>query len=202
VDRPEALRWLAQHAVLTIHMWSSRVPTVESPDWVVFDLDPAKGQGIEHAVEAALVLRGLFDRLELPSVPKTSGKRGLHVFVPLAPGYTHEQAVAFAAYVTSAVARSLPEVTVERALGKRRGRLYLDAYQNGYGKTVVAPYSLRARDGAPVSAPLVWSEVTRKLDPLRYTLKTMPRRLDKVGDLFAPALRGGGRLPEVGRSDR
>jgi bifunctional non-homologous end joining protein LigD len=197
VDRPETLRWLAQHSVLTIHMWSSRVPTLESPDWVVFDLDPAEGQGIEQAVEAALVLRGLFERLGLPSLPKTSGKRGLHVFVPIAPGYTHQQAVAFATYVTSAVARSLPEVTVERALGKRRGRLYLDAHQNGYGKTVVAPYSLRARDGAPVSAPLAWSEVTPKLDPLRYTLKTMPRRLDKVGDLFAPALGGGGRLPPV-----
>ncbi len=197
VDRPEALRWLAQHSVLTIHMWSSRVPALESPDWVVFDLDPAEGHGVEQAVEAALVLRGLFERLSLPSVPKTSGKRGLHVFVPLAPGHTHEQAVAFASYVSSAVAQALPEVTVERALGKRRGRLYLDAFQNGCGKTVVAPYSLRARDGAPVSAPLAWSEVTRKLDPARFTLRTMPRRLDKVGDLFAAALRDGVRLPAL-----
>jgi bifunctional non-homologous end joining protein LigD len=178
-------------------MWSSREATLEAPDWVVFDLDPAEGQGIAQAVEAALVLRNLFERLGLPSVPKTSGKDGLHVFVPLAPGYTHEQAVTFAASLTTAVAGSLEGVTVERALDKRRGRLYLDAYQNGYGKTVVAPYSPRARDGAPVSAPLAWSEVTRKLDPLRYTVKTIPRRLDKVGDLFAPALRDGARLPPL-----
>ena len=178
-------------------MWSSRVETLESPDWIVFDLDPAEGRGIEQAVEAALVLRGLFERLFLPSVPKTSGQQGLHIFIPLAPGHTHEQAVEFAVYVCAAVARELPEVTVERSLAKRRGRLYLDAYQNGYGKTVVAPYSPRARDGAPVSAPLQWSEVTAKLDPLRYTVRTMPRRLDTVGDLFEPALRNGVRLPSL-----
>jgi len=197
VDRPETLRWLAQHAVLTIHMWSSRVGQLESPDWVVFDLDPAEGRRIEQAIEPALVLRGLFERLSLPSVVKTSGKRGLHVLVPLRPGHSHEQAVAFAESITRAVARELPGVTVERGIGKRRGRLYLDAYQNGYGKTIVAPYSLRALDGAPVSAPLDWSEVTPKLDPGRYTLRTMPRRLDTVGDRFAPALRGGVRLPAL-----
>jgi bifunctional non-homologous end joining protein LigD len=196
-DRPEALRWLAQHSVLTIHMWSSRVQDLESPDWVVFDLDPAEGRGIEQAVEAALVLQGLFERLSLPSVPKTSGQEGLHVFIPLAPGHSHEQALEFAAFVSAAVARELPEVTVERSPAKRRGRLYLDAYQNGYGKTVVAPYSPRARNGAPVSAPLRWSEVTAKLDPLRYTIRTMPGRLDKVGDLFEPALRDGVRLPSL-----
>ncbi len=197
-DRPETLRWLAQHSVLTIHMWSSRVPSLESPDWVVFDLDPAEGRGVEQAVEPALVLRGMFERLSMPSVPKTSGQDGLHIFVPLAPGHTHQQAVEFAAYVCGAVARELPGVTVERSPAKRRGRLYLDAYQNGYGKTVVAPYSPRARDGAPVSAPLTWSEVTRALDPSRFTLRTMPKRIEKVGDLFEPAHRQGVRLPPIG----
>jgi bifunctional non-homologous end joining protein LigD len=196
-DRPETLRWLAQHSVLTIHMWSSRVGSLESPDWVVFDLDPDAKRGIGQAVEAALVLRNFFERLSLPSVPKTSGKRGLHVFVPLAPGHSHEQAVEFAEWVTTQVARLMPEATVERNPAKRHGRLYLDAYQNGYGKTVVAPYSPRALDGAPVSAPLEWREVTPKLDPGRYTLRTMPRRLDTVGDLFEPALRGGVRLPAL-----
>jgi bifunctional non-homologous end joining protein LigD len=197
VDRPDALRWLAQHSVLTTHMWSSRVPTPESPDWVIFDLDPAEGKGIEQAIEPALVLHRLFERLGLPSVPKTSGKRGLHVLVPLAPGHSHEQAVSFAASITEGVARELSGVTVERAVAKRRGRLYLDAYQNGYGKTIVAPYSPRAIDGAPVSAPLTWSDVTRKLDPSRFTIRTMPQRLEKVGDLFAPALKGGIRLPDL-----
>jgi bifunctional non-homologous end joining protein LigD len=197
-DRPETLRWLAQHSVLTLHMWSSRVGRPESPDWVVFDFDPAPGQGIAQAVEAALVFRNFFERLGLPSVPKTSGKRGLHVLVPLAPGHTHEQAVEFAEWMTTRIAGLMDGVTVERSLDKRRGRLYLDAYQNGYGKTIVAPYSPRGLDGAPVSAPLAWDEVTPRLDPTRFSIRTMPARLEKVGDLFEPALRGGVKLPPVG----
>jgi bifunctional non-homologous end joining protein LigD len=197
VDRPESLLWLAQRSALTIHMWSSRGDDLESPDWIVFDLDPAKGKGIEQAIAAALVMRRLLEHLELPSIPKTSGKRGIHLFLPLKRGYTHEEAADFACTLSAAVAKEVPDVTMERSLASRRGRLYLDCMQNGYGKTIVAPYSPRAIDGAPVSAPLRWDEVTKKLDPLKFTIKTMPARLDKVGDLFAPALEGGVRLPSL-----
>jgi len=195
-NTPEALRWLAQMSALTVHMWSSREGSLEQPDWVVFDLDPAKGKGIEQAIEAALVMRRLLDNLELPSYPKTSGKRGIHLFIPLAPGHTHEQAAEFACNVAAAVSSKVPDFTVDRPLDQRRGRLYLDCMQNAYGKTMVAPYSPRAIEGAPVSAPLKWSEVTRKLDPLAYTIRTMPARLAKVGDLFAPVLEGGVKLPK------
>jgi bifunctional non-homologous end joining protein LigD len=197
VDRPETLRWLAQMSVLTVHMWASRGAALDEPDWLVFDLDPAKGKGIEQAIEAAIIMRGLLENLQLPSVPKTSGKRGIHVFVPLAPGYTHEDANEFACSIGAAVAANVPTITVERSLAKRRGRLYLDCMQNGYGKTVVAPYSLRAMDGAPVSAPLKWEEVTKKLDPKKYNIRNMPERLAKVGDLFAPLLEKGVKLPAL-----
>jgi len=197
IDKPETLRWLAQMSVLTTHMWSSHTPTLDNPDWIVFDLDPAKGKGIEQAIEAAMIMRRVLENLKVPSVPKTSGKRGIHVFVPLAPGYTHEEANAWACSVGAAVAANVPDFTVERSLAKRRGRLYLDCMQNGYGKTVVAPYSPRAIDGAPVSAPLKWEEVTKKLDPLKFNIRTMPDRLAKVGDLFAPALKKGVKLPEL-----
>ncbi|HEX6088305.1 MAG TPA: non-homologous end-joining DNA ligase, partial [Thermoanaerobaculia bacterium] len=197
VDSVDALRWLAQRSALTIHMWSSRGESLEEPDWVLFDLDPAKGKGIEQAIDAAIVMRKLLENLELPSVPKTSGKRGIHVFVPLARGYSHEDAAEFAYSIAAAVAAKVPDITVERALAKRRGRLYLDSMQNGYGKTVVAPYSLRAIDGAPVSAPLKWSEITPKLDPLKFNLRTMPDRLAKVGDLFEAVFSEGVRLPKV-----
>jgi bifunctional non-homologous end joining protein LigD len=130
-------------------------------------------------------------------VPKTSGKRGIHVLVPLARGYSHEDAVEFACSVAAAVTQQVPGMTVERSLAKRRGRLYLDCMQNGYGKTIVAPYSLRAIDGAPVSAPLQWDEITKKLDPSKFNLRTMPKRLDKVGDLFEPALEAGAKLPKL-----
>jgi bifunctional non-homologous end joining protein LigD len=197
VDSRDALRWLAQMSVLTIHMWHSRVHSLEEPDWVVFDLDPAKGKGIEQAIEAAMVMRKLLDNLEVPSYPKTSGKRGIHVLVPLAAGYTHEEAHDFACSLAAAVTSKVPFMTVERSIAKRRGRLYLDCEQNAYGKTIVAPYSLRAIDSAPVSAPLKWSEVNKKLDPLKFNLKTMPKRLDKVGDLFEDVLKKKARLPKL-----
>jgi bifunctional non-homologous end joining protein LigD len=196
-DSVEALRWLAQMSVLTIHMWASRAQSLNEPDWLVFDLDPAKGKGIEQAIDAAIIMRGLLENLELPSVPKTSGKRGIHVFVPLAPGYTHEDANAFACGIAAAVTRAVPAMTVERSLNKRHGRLYLDCMQNAYGKTMVAPYSPRAIDGAPVSAPLKWDEVTKKLDPLKFNLRNMPDRVAKVGDLFEPLLKKGARLPQL-----
>jgi bifunctional non-homologous end joining protein LigD len=196
-DRPETLRWLAQMSVLTVHMWASRGASLDEPDWLVFDLDPAKGKGIEQAIDAAIIVRRLLDNLRLPSVPKTSGKRGIHVFVPLAGGYTHEEANAFACSIGAAIAAKVPELTMERALNARRGRLYLDCMQNAYGKTIVAPYSLRAIDGAPVSAPLTWDEVTKKLDPKKFNLRTMPERLAKIGDLFARVFEERVKLPEL-----
>jgi bifunctional non-homologous end joining protein LigD len=195
-NRREALRWIAQHSALEIHMWSSRASRPNTPDWIVFDCDPSPTGGIEQAVEGALALRRLLDRLELPSVPKTSGKRGIHVLVPTAHRYDHERAVQWARALVQVLAGMHPFITTERTPARRRGRLYMDWLQNGFGKTIVAPYSLRGVDGAPVSAPLRWSEVSGRLDPSRFNLRTMPGRLEKVGDLFAPALRAGARLPD------
>jgi bifunctional non-homologous end joining protein LigD len=197
VDRPEALRFLAQRSALTAHMWASRVPTLEQPDWVIFDLDPAEGQGITQAIRVAHALHRLFEELSLPSVPKTTGKRGLHILVPLLPGHSHTDAVEFAEKIGGAIVSALPDATMERALAKRNGRLYVDCYQNGYGKTIVAPYSPRASDGAPVSTPLKWSEVNEGLDPRAFTIKTVPGRVQKMGDLFLPALQSGIRLPRL-----
>ncbi len=197
VDNRQTLRWLAQMSVLTIHMWSSRARSLEEPDWVVFDLDPAKGKGIEQAIEAAMVVRRLLENLDLPSVPKTSGKRGIHVFIPLAAGTTHEEAADFAWSISGAIASRVPSMTVERSIASRRGRLYLDCLQNGYGKTMVAPYSLRGIDGAPVSAPLKWEEIGKKLDPKKFNLRSMPDRLAKVGDLFAAVFKNRVKLPSL-----
>ena len=198
-DSPRALRWLAQNSVLEIHAWHSRAPNLTQPDWVVFDLDPAEGETIEQALEVAAVLHGMFERLGLPSIPKTTGKRGLHILVPLAKGHTYEDAESFALQVGETVAKQLKNVTLERSLAKRRGRLYFDCMQNAYGKTVIAPYSLRGIDGAHVSTPLRWSEVKPGLDPRQLNLQTMPQRLRELGDLFAPALTQGVRLPRYKR---
>ncbi len=197
VDRPETVAWLANQSALTLHMWSSRVPHLSEPDWVVFDLDPAEGHW-EPLIRIANALRGFLEQLGLNSVPKTSGKRGLHVLVPLARGQTHADALGFAVAITQVLERGLPDIaTTERSVSKRRGRIYLDAFQNGQGKTIVAPYSLRALEGAPASTPLRWGEVTPELDPMQFNLKTVPRRVEEVGDLFAPVLEGRQRLPRL-----
>jgi bifunctional non-homologous end joining protein LigD len=196
-DDLPTLQWLANLAALTIHQWCSHAPASAStraaidhalarPDYVVLDLDPGDGPW-EHLVEVATAVRALLEALELQSFVKTSGKRGLHVVVPAAPGPTHEQATRFAEQVARAVAKVLPSVaTVERMKDKRGGKLYVDYGQNGEGRTIVSPYTIRARDGAVVSTPIEWSEVTNELDP---------KRVEKKGDLFAGVLRGGQVLP-------
>src|SRR5262249_14124430 len=143
VDRAQTVSWLANQSALTLHMTSSRAATVDSPDWVAFDFDPATGW--EQIVPLARALKGLLDELKLVSLPKTSGKRGLHVFVPLGPGHSHDQALAFAEAVAGALAARFPDqATTERSLNRRRGGLYPDAQPNRRVKTEVDPYSIRA----------------------------------------------------------
>ena len=195
VDREETLLWLANRSAFELHMWHSRIPHLSEPDWVLFDLDPGDGP-FEDLITVAQALHGLLEKLGLESVPKTSGKRGLHVLVPISRGHTYRDTQEFAVAITGALARALGDIaTTERSIVKRKGRLYLDAFQNAEGKTVIAPYSLRGAPEAPVSTPLRWNEVTPRLDPKKFNLKTMRKRIDKVGDLFAPARQGRQRLP-------
>ncbi len=197
VDRPETLHWLANQSALTLHIPSSRVTSLEEPDWVAFDFDPPGGDWTQ-VFPLAKALQGLLEELKLLGVPKTSGKRGLHVLVPIARGHTHERAHAFAQQVTAALAQRFPErATTLRAIKARGGRLYLDAEQNGRLKTMVAPYSVRAVEAASVSTPLHWDELSASFDPSQFTIKNFEKRLARVGDLFAPALGRTGRLPKL-----
>ncbi|MGO9832544.1 MAG: DNA ligase D, partial [Myxococcaceae bacterium] len=197
VDRPETVAWLANQSALTLHMTSSRLATLDAPDWVVFDFDPA-GEDWTQLVPLAQALRALLEEVKLLSVPKTSGKRGLHVFVPLGPGHTFEASYGFAVAVGEVLTKKFPQLaTRERALKNRHGRLYLDCEQNGRLKTMVAPYSLRAVEGAPASTPLHWDEVTTSLVPHAFNLRTLPKRLERLGDLFLPALQTPQRLPTL-----
>jgi bifunctional non-homologous end joining protein LigD len=205
-DTLDTLQWLANLAALTLHQWCSHVPpgatsraaidhAMALPDYVVLDLDPGDGPWT-HLIEVAHHVKALLDALGLQSYPKTSGKRGIHVFVPIAPGPTHDQATGFAEQVARAVVKVLPKIaTVERMKDKRGGKLYVDYGQNGEGRTVVAPYTIRARDGAVVSTPVTWDEVTDDLDPTQFTLRTVPDRVKQQGDLFAGVLAGKQRLP-------
>jgi bifunctional non-homologous end joining protein LigD len=143
-------------------------------------------------VKVALALRRLLERLELPSYPKTSGATGLHILLPLAARYTYEEARTFARLLATLTVQAEPGIaTVARIIRTRGGKVYVDFGQNGPGQTIVAPLSVRPLPGAPVSFPLSWPEVTARLDPGRFTIRTAPARLAASGDPMAPVLGAG-----------
>ena len=188
VDDVETLRYVANTGTIPLHLWASRVATIERPDWLVLDLDP-KGAPFTDVVKVALALRGILDRLELPSYPKTSGATGLHILLPLGARYSYEETRTFARLLATLAVEAVPEIaTIARMINTRGGKVYVDFGQNGLGQTIVAPLSVRPLPGAPVSCPLRWSEVTARLDPGRFTIRTAPARLDKLGDPMAPVL--------------
>jgi bifunctional non-homologous end joining protein LigD len=173
---------------IAIHVMNGRRRALERPDWLAFDLDPEAG-AFADAARAGRLLRGILDELRIRSYPKTSGGRGLHVLVPLRPCPTQDQVRAFAREVGQTMADRAPTlVTTEMSRAKRRGRVFADALRNAFGQTIVAPYAVRRRPKAPVSTPLGWDEVDPRLDPARFSLRTLDRRLaghDPWADFWA-----------------
>jgi bifunctional non-homologous end joining protein LigD len=191
IETREGLQWMVNQAALTFHGWSSRAESLQSPDWVILDLDPGESTKWKTVIDIALAIRKLLEMLELPSIVKTSGQKGIHILVPIAPGHTAVHAQEVGTRIATLVARLYPDdVSLEAQNETRKGRLYLDHLQNFQGKSLVLPYSLRAADGAPVSTPIDWSEVTPKLNPREFTIRTTRARLDAKGDLAAPLLAG------------
>jgi bifunctional non-homologous end joining protein LigD len=191
VDDVETLRYVANTGTIPLHLWASRLASLEHPDWLVLDLDP-KGAPFTDVVEVALALRSILDRLELPSYPKTSGATGLHILLPLGARYSYEETRTFARLLATLAVEAVPALaTIARIIRTRGGKVYVDFGQNGPGQTIVAPLSARPLPGAPVSCPLRWPEVTARLDPGRFTIRTAPARLEKSGDPMAPVLGAG-----------
>ena len=179
-DDEAALLYLANMATIPLHVWASRVGSLERPDWCVLDLDP-KEAPFEHVVTVARAAHRLCEDIALPSFIKTSGSTGLHVLLPLARQLTYEQCRTLAGLLARVVAAELPEIsTITRQVGKRGGRVYIDYVQNGHGRLLVAPFSVRPLPGAPVSMPLKWSEVTAKLDMRAFTIKTAVARMKRL----------------------
>jgi DNA ligase D-like protein (predicted polymerase)/DNA ligase D-like protein (predicted 3'-phosphoesterase) len=199
-DNVATLLYMTNIGAIERHPWHSRVENLERPDWFVFDLDPGEGVRFQTICEVALGARRVLERIGLDSYAKTSGSRGLHVYVPIKAIYSYEQVARLAEQVASVVAREHAEVaTVERSKRKRgRGMIYVDHMQNARGKSVVAPYSVRPKEGATVSAPLEWKEVERKKITIAdFHIKNMLRRIERKGELFRPVLRNRQKLEEA-----
>ena len=184
-----SLLYVANLGTITQNPWLSRTGSIDCPDWIVFDLDP-EAVGFDVVCEVALAIRDVLAELGLECYAKTSGSRGMHVYVPVKPVYGYEQAADFAELVALVVTERNPEcATLQRSLRTREaGHVYIDHLQNAKGKSVASVYSARAKPGAPVSTPLDWDEVKRKPDLAAFNLHSVPRRVEKQGDLFKPVL--------------
>ena len=188
-DNLDTLLYITNLGSIALNPMHSRTITPNNPDWIVFDLDP---QGSEWKVvcDVAICVRDVLSEIGLTSYAKTSGSRGIHVYVPIAPRYDYAESLALANLVASVVETRMPSlVSTERLIKKRTPKsVYLDCYQNSPGKTVAGPYSARERPGATVSTPLTWDEVARNVDRAKFNIFTVPDRIKDVGDLFAPVL--------------
>jgi bifunctional non-homologous end joining protein LigD len=191
VTDTRSLLWLANQNSITIHVWPSRAPNLYKPDICVFDLDPSRDDQLDVLYRTALNLRALLKELGLPSWIKTTGSKGFHIAVPLDAKADFATVARFAHRVGKLLVARDPE-TLTREFHKvdRRGRILVDTGRNDYSATFAAAYTVRARRGAPVSAPCTWEEVERgEVSPRSFTILNMPQRIESVGDLWSDLLR-------------
>ncbi len=187
-DDMRTLEWCASLGAISLHIPISRVASIDQADWCVIDFDP-KDAPFQHVVTLALGLKALCDAADLPAYVKTSGSSGLHVLVPLGGQLDLAGAKHLAELLSTLLVAKFPDIaTLERSVNKRKGRVYVDNVQNGHGKVVAAPWSVRAKPRAPVSTPLEWSELTATLTPTSFTMRDVLARLEAKGDPMAPVL--------------
>jgi bifunctional non-homologous end joining protein LigD len=182
----ETLIYMANLGCIEINPWSSRVGSLDNPDYIIFDLDPNETT-MENLVTTAKKVKEILDSLGIKGYLKTSGGKGLHIFIPVKPKYTYDQTREFSHIISQAVHNALPDITsLERMPKKRIGKVYMDFLQNGRGKTMSCAYSLRPREGATASTPLDWDELNdEKFSVKNYNIKTLPKRVKEKGDLWA-----------------
>jgi bifunctional non-homologous end joining protein LigD len=178
----ESLLYVINLGTIPLHIWSSRIESLASPDWCILDLDP-KDAPFTDVVDVALTIRDLCEEIDLPCFPKTSGSSGIHVLVPLGRRLTYEQSRTLGQLLGRIVVSERPDIaTLTRSPDRREGKVYVDFVQNGHGRLLVAPFTVRPKAGAPVSTPLRWSEVNKRLEILNHTIASVPRRMRRLGE--------------------
>jgi bifunctional non-homologous end joining protein LigD len=185
----DTLIYMIQLGCIEINPWNSRTQSDDKPDWAVMDLDP-DGNDFKEVITVAKAVQKVCQDWKITALPKTSGKSGIHIYVPLGAKYSYQQGRQLIHLIGIEVNKQLPKITsLQRSPADRKGKLYLDYLQNSRGQTLAAPYSARPTKEASVSAPLDWSELTPSLKPGNFTIKNMPARLEKVGDIWEPVLK-------------
>ena len=190
VNDERSLMWIVNQNTITQHVWVSRVPRLFNPDVCVFDLDPSRDD-LASVQAAAIGLRDLLEEIGLPSWVKTSGSKGYHLVVPLDGKATTDEVERFAHLVGRVFVSHAPDhLTQEFNKVDRKDRIYIDTGRNGYSATFAAAYTVRAKPGAPVSAPCTWKEIEKSTAaPGAFTIRNMPARIKKVGDIWADMLK-------------
>ena len=201
VNSREALLWMVQMHCIDMNAWYSRVDRPNRPDFVVFDLDPPDG-GFALAVRVAHLVCEALEELGLRSYAKTSGADGIHVLVPIARRSTFDETYEFAERVSRSLEARYPGLVTTEWLKRKRSGVLVDHRQNGWGKTIASVYSVRPRPGAPVSTPLRWDELTEDVTPRQFGTREVLARVERVGDLYEPVLRGGQALGPALRKRR
>lgn len=173
----KSLLALVNLGCIAVHVMNCKIDTLDYPTWLAFDLDPSSGK-FSDAAKAGTVLHEILDELRIRSYPKTSGGKGLHVLIPLKHGPNQDKVREFAHQIGQEMVNRSPElITVQMSKSKRKGRVFADWLRNAFGQTIAAPYSVRRRLKAPVSTPLHWEEVDRKLEPSSFNVLTIEHRL-------------------------
>lgn len=203
IDNAAGLIWFANRGAIEFHLWSSRFPDLTQADQAIFDLDPGDSAAFPEVREAALYLRQQLEQEGITGYPKTSGRRGLHIYVPLGAGYPFDRVRAWVKAVGKQLAATHPDlIAVAHGPTHRSGRVIIDYAQNSVGRNTAAPYTLRADPAhSTVSAPLTWEElVAGTIHPADLTPQVVLERIGHLGDLFAPVLQMKQPLPSFSRT--
>ncbi|AVR45470.1 DNA ligase D [Christiangramia fulva] len=183
------LLYMANLGCIEINPWNSRLEELDKPDYAVIDLDPSDKNTFEEVIEVAQVAKEILDAAQIEAYCKTTGSSGIHIYMPLGAAYTYDEARDFTKLICYFIKERTGDLTsMERAVKNRKGKIYLDYLQNRRGQTLAAPYCVRPKPGAPVSAPIEWDELKSGLQILDFNLKNMPERLKEKGDLFKGVL--------------
>lgn len=192
----ESLIWSVNLGCIEVHPWLSLKNKLDTPSYIIVDLDPMEPAVFSDAVKVGLLVQILLKELKLQAFPKISGATGLHIYLPVKPCYSFKQTSTFVKRIGELIIKTYPQLaTNERKVANRAGKVYIDHLQNLGGKTIASVYSIRPFPGAPVSTPVTWEELP-DCHPSMFTIKTTPARFQQRGDLFRPLLTLEQSLPE------